>query len=157
LAYRFQVKFSNSSSICLRASCSGTPWLMRTSVFGRCRFLDSSDLSNCSSPTATPGQSAALVLVQQALDAMVPCTISCLLYIIRSAAGYFTPVTSSWEAGQPCGCRQTANAPALRPSLQKRRSSSLLEIRMSLKVGLGCTDAYNIRVRVYTGVHTCPR
>ncbi len=24
-------------------------------------------------------------------------------------------------------------------------------------LGLGCTDAYNIRVRVYTGVHTCPR
>ncbi len=24
-------------------------------------------------------------------------------------------------------------------------------------IGLGCTDAYNIRVRVYTGVHTCPR
>ncbi len=27
----------------------------------------------------------------------------------------------------------------------------------ALAVGLGCTDAYNIRVRVYTGVHTCPR
>ncbi len=24
-------------------------------------------------------------------------------------------------------------------------------------LGLGCTDAYTIRVRVYTGVHTCPR
>ncbi len=26
-----------------------------------------------------------------------------------------------------------------------------------MRIGLGCTDAYNIRVRVYTGVHTCPR
>jgi len=30
-------------------------------------------------------------------------------------------------------------------------------IPRQLGVGLGCTDAYNIRVRVYTGVHTCPR
>ena len=35
-------------------------------------------------------------------------------------------------------------------------SSLICEIWHSL-LGLGCTDAYNIRVRVYTGVHTCPR
>ena len=28
---------------------------------------------------------------------------------------------------------------------------------IATRIGLGCTDAYNIRVRVYTGVHTCPR
>ncbi len=39
--------FSNSSSTCLTASCSGNPCLMRTWIAcGRCCFLHSSDLSD---------------------------------------------------------------------------------------------------------------
>ncbi len=43
-----------------------------------------------------------------------------------------------------------------RAALQRAASADILGV-WPFKVGLGCTDAYNIRVRVYTGVHTCPR
>ncbi len=49
--------------------------------------------------------------------------------------------------------------PESRPSRRPRTDVTEVAypIRMQRRVGLGCTDAYNIRVRVYTGVHTCPR